>query len=100
MDAAVPMVALDQEKYDPAKAREGVRSELAKGLVLLLAVVVIGPYILILGGVICDAIGSDTPACNRLPGMTLKEATDTLLTPLVGLVGAVTGFYFGENKSS
>lgn len=41
--------------------------------------------------------GSDI--CRRIPVVTLKDVLDTVLTPLVGLVGAVTGFYFGDSKS-
>ena len=85
--------------YDPAKDREGVRSTIALSLIGLLAVVVVVPFVLILFGVGCDALGPGSDICRRIPVVPLKDVLDTVLTPLVGLVGAVTGFYFGDRES-
>lgn len=84
--------------YDPTRDREGVRSQLAIGLTLLLAVLVVAPFGLILVGATCDGLFPTSEACKRIPTVPLKDLLETLLTPIVGLVGAVTGFYFGENK--
>jgi hypothetical protein len=84
--------------YDPTRDREGVRSQLAIGLTLLLAVLVIAPFVLILVGATCDGLFPASDSCKRIPTVPLKDLLETLLTPIIGLVGAVTGFYFGENK--
>lgn len=93
-----PAARLDSEDYDPSKERESVRSQIALRLVSLLAVIVVAPFALLLLGIGCDALGPGSDICRRIPVVTLKEVMDSLLTPMVGLVGAVTGFYFGENK--
>ena len=72
-----------QNAYDPAKDREGVRGMVAQALVLLLAVLCILPFI----GAFAGAKTQD-----------LKMVLELVLTPVVGLVGAVTGFYFGEKS--
>jgi hypothetical protein len=84
--------------YDPTRDREGVRSQLAIGLTLLLAVLVVAPFALILVGATCDGLFPASDACKRIPTVPLQDLLETLLTPIIGLVGAVTGFYFGENK--
>ena len=90
---------LTSEAYDPTREREGVRSQIALRLVSLLAVIIVAPFVMILLGVGCDALGPGSDICRRIPVITLKEVMDTLLTPMVGLVGAVTGFYFGDSKA-
>ena len=69
--------------YDPTEDREKVRGNLAQGLIILLAIVVIIPFLaLMMGKEIAD----------------VKAIVEVTLTPLVGLVGAVTGFYFGSKE--
>jgi hypothetical protein len=47
----------------------------------------------------CSALWA-THACSDATNnlVALKTVLETLLTPLVGLVGAVTGFYFGDKS--
>ena len=93
-----PQKTFQDAPYDPSKDREGVRSTIALSLIALLAVVVVVPFVLILLGVGCDALGPGSDICRRIPVVTLKDVLETVLTPMVGLVGAVTGFYFGDSK--
>ena len=99
MASVPPNEKFEVGPYDPTKEREGVRSWIAMSLIGLLAVIIISPFVLILLGVGCDALGPGSDVCRRIPDISLKEIMDMLLTPMVGLVGAVTGFYFGENKN-
>lgn len=75
--------------YDPAEARENVRGRLAYVVVGLFALLVIlslsFAYILV----------TDDPALQRL-----LQVIGVLLSPVVALVGAVTGFYYGEKAGS
>ena len=90
--SSAPPTQLTDTAYDPAKDREGVRSTIALSLIALLSVVVVVPFVLILFGVGCDALDPGSDICRRIPLVTLKDVLDTVLTPMVGLVGAVTGF--------
>jgi hypothetical protein len=79
-DAGVPTL----EPYDPAPEREQMRGCLAAGLVALLFLIVIGSL-----------------AALESRGPTVRELLDwvaVVLGPVVGLVGAVTGFYFGTKS--
>lgn len=70
--------------YDPAKTREWTRVFLSGTLVFILAIVVIAPLIMLWGkwATITD----------------LKELLTILVSPVVALVGAAVGFYFGEKS--
>lgn len=76
------LVAVAVGPYDPARDRELMRGRIAWSLIGILGVVILA------------AIGfafthGQAGACAKMP---LEE----ILTPMIGLVGAVTGFYFGE----
>jgi hypothetical protein len=81
------LATFQQEPYDPGPARERVRGVIASALIGILAAIVVGDLIIawygIGGGGNLDLI---------------ESVATTLLTPVVGLVGAVTGFYFGEQS--
>jgi hypothetical protein len=74
------------ERYDPSRAREWMRGGIAGALLAILAVTVLLPWLVV--------------AKKWLEVDDLESLLSTILTPLVGLVGAVTGFYFGERSSS
>lgn len=67
--------------YDPNRTRESIRSGLAIGLTVLLAVVVLA--------VVGATVFGDYPVAEA------KELLSVVLAPLVALVGAATGFYYG-----
>jgi hypothetical protein len=70
---------------DPIEGRrEWVRSALAGALILLLFFVVVITFV--------GALASADPMSN------LRSVLEIVLAPIIGLVGAVTGFYFGEKK--
>jgi hypothetical protein len=73
------------------KARERVRGWLALGLTGLLSFVLVATYayLMILSLYFAEALS--TQEVHTL----IPMVGTTLLTPLVGLIGAVTGFYFG-----
>lgn len=79
-----PLGTPETARYDPAKTREWTRVFLAGTLVFILAIVVIAPLIM-LGGK-CVTIAD------------LKELLTILVSPVVALVGAAVGFYFGERS--
>lgn len=77
---------VEVQDYDPAEDREKVRGRIAQTLVWLL-VGVVGVSVLAGIWLASKAEGGNIE--------TLKMVLELVLTPLVGLVGAVTGFYFG-----
>ncbi len=80
-DAIGPEGPNPPEYYDYRRAREWLRGMLAGGLLALLAVIIIGSFV------------------SLWFGWANSEEIDGILTqtlaPVVGLVGAATGFYFG-----
>ena len=82
VDGAVPEPTT--VPYNADQDRERIRGIVALSLVALLAVVVI-----------CSFIGLAT---GSTPMGDLKELLTIILGPLVALVGAATGFYFGGKK--
>jgi hypothetical protein len=72
------------EVYDPVKAREGMRGQLAGGLIVLLAFVVVASFVTVW------VRGNLTEPTKDLLGL--------ILGPVVTLVGSATGFYFGGRE--
>ncbi|MEH2587373.1 hypothetical protein [Bradyrhizobium sp. AZCC 1721] len=99
--ASVPATAgqIIEKPYDPTPDRENIRGTIALWLVWTLvgvvAAVVVTGLITIYG---CHVANSCTPETNELKA--IRVVIELVLTPLVGLVGAVTGFYFGEKTAS
>ena len=73
------------------KARERVRGWLALGLIGLLSFVLVATYAYLM---ILSLYFAAELSADDLSALIPMVGT-TLLTPLVGLIGAVTGFYFG-----
>lgn len=75
--------------YDPAEDRERVRGRIAQILVWLLV------------GIVVVSLGAGIGLGLRVEeGIeSLKLVLELVLTPIIGLVGAVTGFYFGERST-
>lgn len=100
--AATPGVAsqLIEKNYDPSPARETIRGTMAMALVLTLVGVI---AVVVLAG-LATTIGCHltTIVCSpeTLKLDTIRAVVELVLTPLIGLVGAVTGFYFGEKSAS
>lgn len=69
------------EPYDPRPKREQLRGYLALGLLLLVAVVILAALV----GMFAS-----------LEATRIKDVIGLVLTPLVGLLSAVTGFYFAS----
>lgn len=85
--------------YDLAPVRESIRGNIALALVwtlvgLIASVLLIG----IVTAYGCHTKDSCTTETSELK--TIRVVVEIILTPLVGLVGAVTGFYFGEKSAS
>ena len=72
--------------YDPARDRERMRGRIAVGILGLYAVVLL----ILLGALLGGNLTLDE----------LQEAAAALLGPLVGVVGAVMGFYYGGGRGS
>lgn len=79
-------------EYDPSEDREWVRGTIALALVAVLAGMVVLAFIYILISLFIMKSFRDVEA--------LKTILEILFSPVVGLVGAVTGFYFGEKSKS
>ena len=92
-DAPFPVPA-----YDPTRDRERKRGQIALYLIALLFVICLVPYLLMLGEALCARLVSDPRCALHDPDVT-ERMTQLFLTPIVGLVGAVTGFYFGEKAN-
>jgi len=72
--------------YDPTEDREKIRGTIA--LILVLALV----------GVLVFAVVSSWIVMNTENRDALMKVLEVVLAPLVALVGAVTGFYYGEKS--
>jgi hypothetical protein len=72
--------------YDPSRQREHVRAGIAYALIGLLIVIILFSFALLL---------FSSKSFDEIKGML-----ELLLAPVVGLVGAVTGFYYGEKAKS
>ena len=72
--------------YDPSEDRELLRGILAKLLFALLAVVAIGAV--------------TARIVDQIDGAALKDILTGVFTPLLGVFGTVTGFYFGSAQAS
>lgn len=75
--------------YDPAEDRERVRGRIAQILVWLL----VGIVVVSLGAGVWLGLRTEEGIDS------LKLVLELVLTPIIGLVGAVTGFYFGEKST-
>lgn len=91
-DANPELPRVDTAPYDPEPAREFVRGLLARRLVNYLGGVLAAVFILYAGILIAEARGLRPP--SSLP--PLLDLAQAALTPLIGVVGTVLGFYFGS----
>ena len=82
--------------YDPSRDRESMRGKIAMRLVWTLMALVAGAF----GLAVASVVICGSSACNAATASMeqVKTIVELLLTPMVGLVGAVTGFYFGEQS--
>lgn len=78
--------APEDRPYNPNRDRENVRSFVAKGLLLLLLGTVAVSFICLSAGWISKE--------------DLKDLLTIVFGPIITLLGAVTGFYYGEKASS
>lgn len=69
------------KEYSPDEDREKVRGNIAMGLVLLLAALILLSFVSLWLGLATSA--------------DLKSILELVFTPVVALVGSATGFYFG-----
>ncbi len=83
--AAIPYeTSIGKAPYEPTRDRERVRGLLAAALIGLLSIVVLGLFVALLAG--------------RLTIPELGQLAAVTISPIVGLLGAVLGFYFGEQS--
>lgn len=68
--------------------QEGIRSRLAVVIVLSIPVTIVLAFVVLCIVAIVDGVSVDD----------LKDVIAATLTPLVGLAGAVIGFYFGSQR--
>lgn len=78
--------------YNPEEDREKKRGTIALILVCLLAGIVAGAFIYVLISLFILKSFRDLDS--------LKTLLEIVFAPVVGLVGSVTGFYFGEKSKS
>ena len=88
-----------EKSYDPTADRETIRGTIALALiwtlVLVIAAVVLTGLVTVYG---CHPKNACTTETVELK--TIRVVIELVLTPLIGLVGAVTGFYFGEKSAA
>lgn len=94
-----PVSQFIDKPYDPTPDRENIRGTIALWLIWTLVGVI---TIVVLTGIVtmhgCHLPNSCSPETNELKAV--RVVIELVLTPLVGLVGAVTGFYFGEKTAA
>jgi hypothetical protein len=86
-ESAAGLSGLHLTPYNPTHDREKKRGLIALSLVAILGLIVVAALVYVF--------------FTTAPDMdAMKTLLELLFTPIVGLVGAVTGFYFGEKQSS
>lgn len=70
--------------YDPDKDREQIRGYIALGLLALFMLIVFGSFLSLI--------------FHWIPLNDLKEILTIIFGPLIALLSAVTGFYYGEQS--
>src|SRR5262249_32597217 len=81
-ERAEPVESLAEDRpYDPAPEREQTRTRLAYGLVVLLGATILLPII--------------STSIAGLSAADAKTVIQVSAPPLIGVTGAVLGFYFG-----
>jgi hypothetical protein len=86
-DASAPSFEqLVESRYDPDKSRDETRSYIAYWLLLLLTMVVVAAFTMLF-------------AVHAATFENLKSVLELILGPIVALVSAATGFYFGSQQS-
>jgi hypothetical protein len=90
---------LEAKPYDPSLDRETTRGTIARTLVWTL-VVVIGVVLLAGLGTIWTCHAKDACAADVVDLKPIRAMVELVMTPPIGLVGAVTGFYFGEKSAA
>jgi hypothetical protein len=94
---AEPEDQYEEEEYDPTADRETVRGKIALFLVGSLVGVVI--FVCLIGAAVAGVCGyTGTCSSETLELKSIRVIIELILSPLVGLVGAVTGFYYGEKS--
>jgi hypothetical protein len=90
---------LEAKPYDPAPDRENIRGKIAQAFVWTLVCVIAAVVVTGLATMVaCHA--KDVCSADTTELKTVRVVVDLVLTPLIGLVGAVTGLYFGEKSTS
>ncbi|HEX8665881.1 MAG TPA: hypothetical protein VF744_17845 [Beijerinckiaceae bacterium] len=84
------------EPYDPSRDREETRGRIAMYLVWTLIILVAATFVFAIVTVLGCAVASCNTQTKDLEAV--RMVVQLLLTPIVGLVGAVAGFYFGEKS--
>ena len=89
-------IRLYLEPYDPSRDREETRGKIAMRLVWTLIVLVGATFVF----AIATVLGCAAASCNTQTKdlEAVRVVVQLLFTPVVGLVGAVAGFYFGEKS--
>jgi hypothetical protein len=91
-----PSRRIAKERYDPARDRESIRGKIAMTLILTL----VGIALIVVAVGLATALVCAWSACTAEAAemKSARAVVELVLTPLIGLVGAVTGFYFGEKS--
>jgi hypothetical protein len=92
-----PRPSVAREAYDPTRDREAKRGQIALRLLTLLTLLTFAPFALALARGLCVRVAG-LDACSGFPDVNVTELMQLVFTPVVALVGAATGFYFGEKK--
>jgi hypothetical protein len=94
-----PKKVPNSEPFDPSQSRESVRGKIALRLVWLLIAVI--SMAMLIAGLATLSCTTGTKCSDELSGLkAVKTILDIVVAPLVGLVGSVIGFYFGEKAGS
>lgn len=86
LEVSPPLLTTTSVPYDPSEDRERKRGQTALSLVGLLA------------GIAVFSLIFAMVAATKEREDALKAVLELLFGPIVGLVGAVTGFYFGAKS--
>jgi len=88
LSGSSPSPAPSVTAYDPTQDQERVRGQLALWLVGLMAAIALLSLLFVM------------VASDKDKGDAVKAVLQVVFSPIIGLVGTVTGFYYGQKSKS
>lgn len=94
-----PGKGIVEEPFNKEKVQENIRGRIAQALVFTF-VGFVGLIVLLVVGIQITCVVRASCTKPEYDLAAVRTLVELIMTPLVGLVGAVSGFYFGEKSAN